>query len=82
MRIFPISGNGFIPWSGQGQRKLEAIPGLPPAVNDLPPGCAFADRCHKARPECREGEIPLFRNGARAWRCLYPENREEREAAE
>jgi peptide/nickel transport system permease protein len=71
-----------VPELGQGRRKLEAIPGLPPPVNDLPPGCAFAPRCHKARSECSEGEIPLFREGDGAFRCLYPENRAERAAAE
>ncbi len=71
-----------VPELGEGKRKLEAIPGLPPPVNDLPPGCAFAPRCDKAKPECSEGEIPLFREGNRAFRCLYPENRAAREAAE
>jgi peptide/nickel transport system permease protein len=71
-----------VPELGQGRRTLEAIPGLPPAVNALPPGCAFAERCHKAKPECREGEVPLFREDSRAFRCLFPENRAAREAAE
>jgi peptide/nickel transport system permease protein len=71
-----------VPELGEGKRRLEAIPGLPPPVNDLPPGCAFAPRCDKARDECRAGEIPLFREGSRAFRCLYPENRAERAAAE
>jgi peptide/nickel transport system permease protein len=71
-----------VPELGEGKRRLEAIPGLPPPVNDLPPGCAFAPRCDRARDECRAGEIPLFREGSRAFRCLYPENRAERAAAE
>jgi peptide/nickel transport system permease protein len=71
-----------VPELGAGQRKLEAIPGLPPPVNDLPPGCAFAPRCDKARDACREGKIPLFREGERGFRCIFPENRAAREAAE
>ena len=31
-----------VPEPGAGQRRLESIPGLPPAVDDLPTGCAFA----------------------------------------
>uniref|UniRef100_UPI003B527BD6 dipeptide/oligopeptide/nickel ABC transporter permease/ATP-binding protein n=1 Tax=Roseovarius indicus TaxID=540747 RepID=UPI003B527BD6 len=62
-----------VPELGEGRRELAAIPGLPPVVDDLPPGCAFAPRCEKAREECRQGEITLDRSGARAVRCLYPE---------
>jgi peptide/nickel transport system permease protein len=62
-----------VPEIGGGRRRLEAIPGLPPPVDDLPPGCAFAPRCHKARDACRHGEIALERRGDRVVRCLYPE---------
>ncbi len=63
-----------VPELGQGRRRLEAIPGLPPAVDKLPEGCAFAPRCAKAQPLCRKGEITLDRKtAARAVRCLYPE---------
>ena len=61
-----------VPELGAGKRRLEAIPGLPPAVDRLPEGCAFADRCHKAQADCRAGEIPLDREGPRAVRCLHP----------
>ncbi|SFC66874.1 dipeptide/oligopeptide/nickel ABC transporter permease/ATP-binding protein [Tropicimonas isoalkanivorans] len=64
-----------VPELGEGQRELHAIPGLPPAVDDLPPGCAFAPRCDKAQPACRTGEIPLDAFGSeRAVRCLFPES--------
>jgi len=62
-----------VPELGEGRRELAAIPGLPPVVDDLPPGCAFAPRCEKVRDECRQGDITLDRSGARAVRCLYPE---------
>ncbi len=61
-----------VPELGAGRRVLAAIPGLPPAVDDLPPGCAFAPRCVKAQPACREGAVAL-QGGARKVRCLYPE---------
>ena len=31
---------------------LEAIPGSPPDMTRLPPGCAFAPRCRFAEPRC------------------------------
>ncbi|MEO1679343.1 MAG: dipeptide/oligopeptide/nickel ABC transporter permease/ATP-binding protein [Pseudomonadota bacterium] len=61
-----------VPELGGGRRKLEAIPGLPPAVNALPPGCAFAPRCDRATDACRTGEIGLMRSGDRGLRCLHP----------
>jgi peptide/nickel transport system permease protein len=62
-----------VPELGGGKRRLEAIAGLPPVVDRLPQGCAFADRCTRAAPECRQGDIPLDATGlGRATRCLYP----------
>ncbi|TFL17851.1 dipeptide/oligopeptide/nickel ABC transporter permease/ATP-binding protein [Jannaschia formosa] len=61
-----------VPELGAGKRRLEAIPGLPPVVDRLPVGCAFADRCDRTQPDCRAGEIDLARHGARAVRCLHP----------
>jgi peptide/nickel transport system permease protein len=62
-----------VPELGGGKRILTAIPGLPPAVDKLPPGCAFAPRCDKAQAACSMGEIALDRSGPRAVRCLFPE---------
>ena len=62
-----------VPELGGGKRRLEAIPGLPPMVDRLPDGCAFADRCPKAQAVCTTRDIPLERDGGRAVRCLYPE---------
>jgi peptide/nickel transport system ATP-binding protein len=33
-------------------RAIEAIPGSPPDLRALPPGCSFAPRCKLALPEC------------------------------
>jgi peptide/nickel transport system ATP-binding protein len=32
--------------------RIDAIPGAPPDLSQLPPGCAFAPRCKHARAEC------------------------------
>ena len=62
-----------VPELGGGRRELAAIPGLPPVVDRLPEGCAFADRCGKVEDRCRRGEIALTPFGDRAVRCLIPE---------
>jgi len=48
-----------VPRLGERDAAIQAIPGLPPAVNDLPPGCHFAPRCHLVIDDCRRGEIEL-----------------------
>ncbi|MGR3321264.1 MAG: dipeptide/oligopeptide/nickel ABC transporter permease/ATP-binding protein [Pseudooceanicola sp.] len=70
-----------VPELGEGRRRLEAIPGLPPAVDRLEPGCAFAPRCNKAEAACLTHEIELAGGGTRKVRCLYPEA-DVKEAAE
>ncbi|MFD1156351.1 dipeptide/oligopeptide/nickel ABC transporter permease/ATP-binding protein [Roseovarius aestuarii] len=62
-----------VPELGGGRRELAAIPGLPPVVDDLPPGCAFATRCDKAQEACQAGDVALKGAAPRAVRCLYPE---------
>ena len=66
-----------VPELGGGQRELAAIPGLPPAVDKLPDGCAFAERCHKRHDTCTRADIPLNGFSSRDVRCLFPEVRSE-----
>jgi oligopeptide transport system ATP-binding protein len=40
-------------------KELYQIPGLPPDVAHLPPGCPFAPRCERAQDICRE-QFPPF----------------------
>lgn len=62
-----------VPRLGETAREIAAIPGLPPAVNDLPVGCAFADRCDRAADPCRAGAIDLDPLGdGHAVRCIKP----------
>ncbi len=70
-----------VPVLGEPKRRLDAIPGLPPVVNRLPAGCAFAERCPHARAACRQEDIALdTHDRRRAVRCLFPliESTEER----
>jgi peptide/nickel transport system permease protein len=60
-----------VPRLGEPERKIEAIPGLAPAVNRLPAGCAFAERCSFAAPACRREAIRLHRVASgRTTRCI------------
>ena len=53
---------------------LAAIPGQPPDLARLPPGCAFAERCPLATAECRSAPIALRQVGPdHLAACLYPE---------
>jgi len=52
-------------------RRLEAIPGAPPNLAALPPGCAFAPRCRYVEAACSAavpGEVWL--DDARMVRCI------------
>jgi len=42
------------------REKLESIPGAVPALEALPPGCAFAPRCSRRVPECDAGMPDLI----------------------
>ncbi len=62
-----------MPRLGEGRRDLEVIPGLPPALNRLPDGCAFAERCDVVEEACRRGTIALEGYGEdRMVRCIRP----------
>jgi peptide/nickel transport system ATP-binding protein len=51
--------------------RLEAIPGAPPRLDRLPPGCSFAPRCGLADAACGQGEIPAVAlAGERSARCV------------
>lgn len=45
---------------GERGRRLTAIPGAPPDLALLPPGCSFAPRCPRAEPACSAAEPPML----------------------
>jgi peptide/nickel transport system ATP-binding protein len=50
---------------------FRGIPGLPPPLRDLPPGCAFHPRCPLAVERCRV-EVPAFREARPgAWAACH-----------
>jgi peptide/nickel transport system ATP-binding protein len=48
-----------IPRFGQRVARLPAIEGTVPSLLELPPGCAFQNRCPNATDECRLSQPPL-----------------------
>jgi peptide/nickel transport system ATP-binding protein len=44
-------------------RRLEAIPGSPPNLAALPPGCAFAPRCRQVELACTTAVPSEIRHG-------------------
>jgi oligopeptide transport system ATP-binding protein len=36
------------------RERLDSIPGVPPRLDDVPPGCPFHPRCRHAEPQCAE----------------------------
>jgi peptide/nickel transport system ATP-binding protein len=58
---------------GMRGRRLESIPGSPPSLANLPPGCSFAPRCPAVTPACTEAVPPVRQVGAaHTARCLLP----------
>ena len=45
------------------QTRLAAIPGTPPRLDELPPGCRFAPRCGRVFARCHSALPPLYAVG-------------------
>ena len=52
--------------------ELQAIPGNPPNLLELPTGCRFRDRCSEATEKCREPPPLWFAEDGRTSRCVLP----------
>ncbi len=50
--------------------RLRTIPGQPPPLSDLPPGCPFAPRCPIAEERCTDAIPPVQMYGEVAVRCI------------
>jgi oligopeptide/dipeptide ABC transporter ATP-binding protein len=57
----------------QDLRKRKPIPGEPPNLAELPPGCSFNPRCGYADDRCRKEEPPeVILGSARSAKCWHP----------
>jgi len=62
-----------VPARGARGQRLAQIPGMTPSVLELPPGCAFRERCRYATEECTVN--PAMRDlgvEGRGVRCFHP----------
>lgn len=53
-------------------KDLLAIPGSPPNLAFLPPGCSFAPRCTNATEQCRQEIPPVQLRGNESLACFHP----------
>lgn len=51
--------------------ELYQIPGLPPDVAHLPPGCPFAERCERAEDICRQKYPPFIQINENHWSLCH-----------
>ncbi len=67
---YTISLLRSLPDADRKTKYLQSIPGTPPRLVDIEPGCRFATRCPLATPECRTWETELLAaGGAHLVRC-------------
>jgi peptide/nickel transport system ATP-binding protein len=56
-------------------RRLKEIPGMVPALNNLPPGCTFAPRCAFADDQCRAQFPPYEQKRPGHWAACWHSER-------
>ena len=61
-----------VPQLGNKEHALYSIPGNPPSLNQLPEGCAFANRCQYKQDQCLKGSVPVSFKDNRSYKCFYP----------
>ena len=61
-----------VPQLGNKEQALYSIPGNPPSLNQLPEGCAFANRCQYKQDQCLKGSVPVSFKDNRSYKCFYP----------
>jgi len=63
---------GSVPSRNRRGTPLAQIPGMMPALLNLPPGCAFRARCPRAAPACMQEPKLETKTNNRLVRCFYP----------
>ncbi len=61
-----------VPGRNRRGKALYQIPGMAPSLLDVPPGCAFRERCAHASPACVVPPVLSRPTAARTLRCFHP----------
>ncbi|MBU2643529.1 ABC transporter ATP-binding protein [bacterium] len=62
-----------LPKLGKARVRLKPIGGSVPSLINLPPGCAFQDRCFKVKEDCKTHAPPWTEHTGGHWiRCWHP----------
>ncbi|GAA0696203.1 ABC transporter ATP-binding protein [Kitasatospora atroaurantiaca] len=69
---------GAVPRLDTGGGPLVPIPGTPPALGSLEPGCPFAPRCPLVEDRCRTAEPPLTGSDGHLAACVRADELAER----
>lgn len=60
------------PQIGQGRQSLQPIMGMPPTGHEPLNACAFANRCSRVQPVCRQQPVEIIDMDSQLVRCLFP----------
>jgi peptide/nickel transport system ATP-binding protein len=63
---------GSVPTNNQRGERLRQIPGMTPSLLNLPPGCAFRNRCTEATQTCLAEPEVTEAVAERSIRCFHP----------
>ena len=62
-----------VPSNSTRGARLRQIPGMTPSLLDLPPGCAFRERCNRAQPDCAQSPaMRALTATGQSVRCHHP----------
>ncbi|MBE0624912.1 MAG: ABC transporter ATP-binding protein, partial [Burkholderiales bacterium] len=61
-----------VPSASRRGEPLRQIPGMTPTLLDLPPGCAFRERCTRADGACARTPALSATAAGRQVRCFHP----------
>ena len=61
--------------TAQSAERLQEIPGVVPALTNLPPGCPFAPRCPYADEQCRTQFPPYEQKRPSHWAACWHSER-------
>ncbi len=67
---------GSVPSHNKRGQRLNQIPGMTPSLLNLPPGCAFRNRCNFDDRQCLDEPGPTHPVRGRSVRCFHPQTAE------